>query len=364
MDTFYFFASKKDLCNIFEEIERQVDIKYYREWAYQEINKTEKPPIEFNTIEEIADNHGECYLIGFKNEKMKTFVQKIESEDRNRYGTLYRDNNNCVVFAGGKTWKEFPDTIGDYQIHVDNTLATENSKKLFKIIVNRIKHNCILIKDTASFYIGKDLYKVKERYVFYGMCFGFPKIITETGEAKRWWRNKNVRDILDKPLERQFQFLQEVFENKRLQDFEQELKNRTEDYEIYEAIMYKLLISSNLLLIEIIVVLFNDTCTVKSPLYISKSAMEELKDIVIDLAFSQKVSGLKLLLENIGKIPYNGYKCGSKAIIITLLKKKYFNLFMESLECISYKDKEIVKRILADISDKKLLNQVSAALKL
>ena len=92
--------------------------------------------------------------------------------------------------------------------------------------------------------------------------------------------------------------------------------------------------------------------------------MEELKDIVIDLAFSQKVSGLKLLLENIGKIPYNGYKCGSKAIIITLLKKKYFNLFMESLECISYKDKEIVKRILADISDKKLLNQVSAALKL
>lgn len=59
IDAIYFFASNKDLYNIFGVIEKEFDIKYCACYAYAENGK--KADIEFNKIEEIADSYREVY---------------------------------------------------------------------------------------------------------------------------------------------------------------------------------------------------------------------------------------------------------------------------------------------------------------
>lgn len=357
MDTINFFASDKDLSDIFGNIEKELDIKYCMEYAYTEKGEKEKPQTEFSTIGEIEkDDQGIRYLIGPKAENMQTFRYKLD-DNRFRYGTLYCDNRNCIMFTGGR---KFPDMIGDYQLHIAKEYKTEFADKLFKRIVKEIKEKCVKIKGLYPIvYVGNELYNNKENYVFNGMNFAFPIIVTETDEIKTWWSNPNVRQFMDKSMTEQMQFLRDVFSTEKWQTLH--YKNRTEDYEIYEGVMCKLWNNKDISLLKDIVVLFNDDVKGRSPVS-GSTVMEELRDIAIDLAFSQKADGFKILLENLKNIPSAGYHCGCKELMTTLLKKKYFETFKESLLTITDETKVLVKNVLGDISNKRLLNEVNEAI--
>ena len=353
MDTIHFFASDKDLCDIFENIEKELDIKYCMEYAHTKKGIKEKPQIEFHTIGEIQkEDKGIDYLICPKAENMQTY-RHILDDNSFRYETLYCDNKNSIVYKGGR---KFPDMIGDYQLHIAKEYGTEFADKLFKRIVKEINKKCVKIRGLYPiFYVGNELYNNRENYVFFGMNFRFPIILTETGEVKRWWSNPNVRQFMDKSITEQLRFLQDVFSSEKWKTLH--YKNWTEEYEIYEGVMYKLCINNDLSLLKDIAVLYDDNVTGKSPLVAWKTVMEELRDIAIDLAFSQKADGLKILLENLKYVPSAGYHCGCKELITILLKKKYFETFKESLFIITDETKALVKKILEDITDKRTQDQ-------
>lgn len=112
MDIMNFFASDMDLSDIFGRVEKDIDIKYIIMYAYTKIGKRDKPQTEFDTIDEVLRNldaeydSSICYLIGSKSEKMDTWAQALESEDRDRYTTHYCDNTNCILLTGGQKYPE------------------------------------------------------------------------------------------------------------------------------------------------------------------------------------------------------------------------------------------------------------------
>lgn len=206
------------------------------------------------------------------------------------------------------------------------------------------------------------MYKNIEGYILLSQRSLFPLIVTETNEAKRWWKNPNVRKFMDKPIIEQLPFLQDVFSQKRLKIFglsNIQRKDWTEDYEIYEGIMYKLWINKDLSLLKDVAALFDDGVKVKEPFYMRKTAMEELRDIEIDWAFSQKADGIKLLLENLKNVPSAGFYCGNMEVIKTLFRKKYYETFKESILNVTDETKEIIRNTVENISDKRLLKQVN-----
>lgn len=357
IDVIYFFASNKDLCNIFGVIEKEFDIKYCACYAYAENDK--KADIEFNEIEEIADSYGEIYYIVQKTQIMQTDCYVLEDQTRKRYVTKC-DNHNCLTF---RTPANNPNGYeGDYEVHIPKEYKTEFTEALFKRIVREIKGNCMKIEYITPLYVGKEMYKNIGDYIFLSQRSLFPLIVTETNEAKRWWKNPNVRKFMDKPIIEQLPFLQDVFSQKRLKNFELsniQRKDWTEDHEIYEGIMYKLLINKDLSLLKDVAALFDDGVKVKEPFYMMKTAMEELRDIEIDWAFSQKADGIKILLENLKNVPSAGFHCGNKEVIKTLFKKKYYETFKESLLNVADDTREIIRNTVEDISDKRLLKQVN-----
>lgn len=360
MSSINFFASSEDLTNIFGKVEEEFDLKYCKEYADPEPGKSEKPQIEFHTIDEIVNNERDHYLICAKGEIIQT-NRIVTIDNETRYITRYSNNKNCVVLSKKA---DPPDAIGDYQLYIADNFDSEYAKKLFKRFVKEIKSNCVRVKCISPFYVGRELYKNKEDYVFGGMNFAFLQIVTETGEAKRWWRNPNVREFMEKPMEDHLQFLRDVFSNKVLQNFDEEQKRRTEDYEIYQGVMYKLLMIKDLGIISVLFSLFDDGAKVRTPFYARKSAMEELRDMAIELAFSKKADGFKVLLENLKNVPDAGYNCGKLELITTLLKKRYFETFKESLPLVTDETKEIIKDILDDISIKRLQDQVNETMNL
>ena len=54
---------------------------------------------------------------------------------------------------------------------------------------------------------------------------------------------------------------------------------------------------------------------------------------------------------------YGYYHCGNKELIRTLLKKKYYALFRESLTQVTDETKALVKKTLETIDDKRLQKQ-------
>lgn len=347
MDTIYFFVSDIDLCSIFEKIEQEFDLKYCAELLYSGIGDSEKPRIEFDTIGEITDDLGTGrlgYLIAQKSEEIHTFCRNLEHENKIQYNTYYDKNRNSVSLRGGK---KYPDMLEDYQVHFAKEFESEFAAILFKRIVRQVKQNCTKVKNNAPFYVGNEIYKSKEDYVFYGMRFAFPLIITKENEVKRWWRNQNVMQFTDKPLIEELDFLREIFADKKLQNYADEYNNRTEDYEKYEAVMYKLAINNDLSLLKDIVTLFDESVKVRSPFCATKTAMEELRDMVIDLAFSKKTDGITILLESLKYVPAAGYHCGCKGNIKILQKKKYLETFKESLLEVTDETKKLVEKLLA-----------------
>lgn len=364
MDTIYFFASIRDLCNIFGIIEKEFEIKYCAHYVYAEEGNTEKHSIEFNTIEEIADNYGEIYYIVQKNQAMNTVCQMLQDEKKVRYITKC-DSHNCLTF---RVKKKNPNGYeGDYEIHIPREYETEFTSTLFKRIVQEIKRNCVKINNISPFYVGKEMYNGIEDYVFLSQCSLFPLIVTETNEVKRWWKNPNVRQFMDKPIKEQFLFLQDVFSQRRLEDIELSHVRRedwTEDHEIYEGIMYKLWQNRDLSILKDIAVLFDDSVRVKEPFYMKQTVMEELRDIEINLAFSQKAYGISILLDNLKNVPRTGYNCGNKEVIKTLFKKKYYMTFKEGLLNVTNETKEIIRNTVEDISEKRLQIQVNEVIDL
>lgn len=360
MDIMNFFASDRDLSGIFRSVEKDIDIKYTIMYAYTEIGKRDKPQTEFDTIDEVIRNFEAgynrriLYLIGSQSEKMDTWAHTLESEDRDRYITDYCDNKNCILLIGGE---KYPNWIGDYQVQIARQYGSQFADDLFKRVVKEIRRNCVKVKAISPFYVSSELYQNKENYIFYGMRFAFPQIVTEACEAKRWWQNPNVREFMDRPIAEHLQYLKDIFANKELQNLNYE--NRTEQYEIYEGVLYKLSLNKDLTIIKDIAALFDDNVNIASPLYITKSIMEELKDIIIELAYFHKREGFKVLLENLKSIPNAGYDCGKKELIITLFKKKYYETFKESLSDVTEDTKIQIKEILGNISNKRLQGQVN-----
>lgn len=350
MDTIYFFALKEDLYHIFGKIEEQFDLKYCPERVDVHIDNTEAPQLEYDKIKEIIGNGAIRILISEKSNKMDTYYRETDKEAY--YKTEYSKNCNCVVFNGGRV---YPEMIGDYQLHIHRPYGSVYASKLFEQLVKIVKRNCVKISNISPFYVGKEMYKHKNSFVFFGQCFAYPLVITDDGEAIRWWSNENVRLFMRKPIVDQLVFLNEVLSNRKINDYNEELKNNTESYQMYNGVMFNLANDKELGIFDKIMPLFNDESEALSPLTGGKTAMEELRDIVINLAFSQKEKGVKALLDRLENISNKGYNCGSKSIIQILLKKKYIDIFKESLINTPDQNKKLVKAILSDITEKRLM---------
>lgn len=350
MDTIYFFAINEDLYTIFGKIEEEFDIKYCAERVDVSIEDTEVPRIEYNSIKEFVGKGTIRILISEKSEQINTYYRKTDREAY--YKTEYDKNRNCVVFNGGKV---SPTMISDYQLHIYIPYGSIYATKLFKRIVQEVKRNCVKINSIIPFYVGNEMYKYKDDYVFLGQRFAYPLKITNEGGAIRWWHNENVRLFMGKPLEEQLLFLNEVFLNRIINDYDEELKNNSVNYQMYNGVMFNMANYKGIDLIDKIMPLFNDDSKALSPLTGGKTAMEELRDIAINLALSYKEDGIRVLLDSLKNIPNKGYNCGSKSIIQILLKKKYNTTFQMSLANSSIQTKNLVKAILDDITEKRLM---------
>lgn len=359
IDTIYFFASKKDICNIFYKIEREFEIKYCMTRADKKAGETGMPKMEFDTIEEIADDCHAAhmiqpfYLIAPKTEVMKSYQQALKDrDDIERYCMDYTENRNSVMLKGMQQHK---DLTHDYYVHIDRKLETEFSGMLFKRIVREVKQNCVRIKYNTPVYIGKELYKGRGELVFCGersKCF----TVTETDEAKEWFRNPKVRAFADQTFKEQISFLQDVFCGKKLKDFERERKEFSEDYQIYRVAMSQPWKIKDLTFFRELFALFDDTVLVDdafSPI----TAMEGLCEASVYAASAHKPDGIRILLEHLSWIPEKGYHCGCEGIVRLLLKKKYFEIFKMSMEDVTEDTKLLIKKILEGLTDKKTANQ-------
>jgi len=317
------------------------------------------PKMEFDTIEEIADDcHAvhkiqPFYLIAPKTEVMNTYRQALKDrDDIERYCMDYTENRNSVMLKG---MQQHEDLTCDYYVHIARELETEFSGILFKRIVREVKRNCVRIKYKTPIYIGKEMYGNKGELVFSGersKCF----TLTETDEVKEWYRSPKVRAFADKPFKEQLSFLQDVFYGKKLADYKKEAKEFSEDYQIYIVAMSQPWRIKDLTLLKEIFPLFDDEVSAASPSR-TKTAMEDLCEASVYVASAQKPDGIRILLDSLCLIPEKGYHCGCEGIIRLLLKKKYFEKFKLSMGNVAEDTKELLKKILQGLTDKNAENQ-------
>lgn len=359
IDTIHFFASREDLCNIFNAVEQEFDIKYCIESADKEVAKDEMPKMEFDTIEEIADDCNAAhliephYLIAPKTEVMKTEWHVLKNrDDIVRYHMNYNANWNSVVLKG---MEKHEDLTNEYYVHVNRKHETEFSGAIFKRIVREVKRNCVRVKAVTPIYIGKEMYKNKDELVFSGMrCGAFT--VTEANEAKTWYRSPKVREFADKPFLEQLAFLQDVFYGKELKNFKEERKSRSDDNQMYRVASSQIWRIKDLCLLKEVFALFDDDVKVDAA-WSAQTAMEDLCDAAIYVASAHKPDGIRILLDSLKYIPEKGYHCGCEGIIRILLKKKYFEKFKIGLASAAEDTKKLVKKILEGITDKRTLDQ-------
>lgn len=359
IDTIYFFAAREDLCNIFNAIEQEVDIKYCAGRADQEAGKNEMPKMEFDTIEEIADDCNAAhanqpfYLIAQKTEVMKKYRQALKDrDDIDSYRMIYTENKNCVLLKG---MQKHEDLTCDYYVHIAREFETEFSGMLFKRIVREVKRNCVSVKYNTPIYIGKEMFKNKDGLVFSGGrsgCF----TLTETNEVKEWHRSPKVREFADRSFGEQLSFLRAVFCGEKLKNYKEERENFSEDFQIYMVACSQVWGIKNLSLLKEVFALFDDDVKALSPPG-TLTAMEYLCDASIYVASVQKPDGIRVLLDSLHFIPEKGYHCGCEGIVRILLKKKYFERFKTSLADVTEDTKKLVKNILEGLTDKKTVNQ-------
>ncbi len=359
IDTIYFFASKEDIRNIFHMVEQEFDIKYCMTTVDKKAGEKEMPKMEFDTIDEIADDCHAAhaiqpfYLIAPKTEVMKTYRQALKDQDDiERYRMVYPENKNSLLLKG---MQKHEDLTYDYYVHIARELETEFSGTLFKRIVREVKRNCVLIKYSSPIYIGKEMYKEKEKFVFHGERCGCVAI-TETGEAKEWHRSPKVREFVDKPFQEQLSFLRDVFYGRELINYEKEKKEFTEDFQVYAAAMALPWGIKDLALLKEVFALFDDEVKTPAPSG-TTTAMENLCEASVYAASVQKPDGIRILLDNLQWIPEKGVHCGREGIVKLLLKRKYFERFQAGLGDVAEDTKILVKNILEGLTDKRTAEQ-------
>lgn len=359
IDTIYFFASREDLCNIFRAVELEFDIKYCATRADKETGKNEMPKMEFESIDEIADDcnaaHGiePFYLIVPRTEVMKIYRQTLKDRnDIDRYCMNYTENGNGVLLQG---MRKHEDLTCEYYVHIARKLETEFSGLLFHKITGEVRRNCVRIKNIAPTYIGKDMFQSRDKRIFSGErcgCF----TVTEANEAKKWYRSPKVREFADQSFGEQISFLHSVFSREALKDYHEEMKNFSEEYQIYILAMSKIWGMKDLSFLKEIFALFDDDCEVESPSG-TMTAMEYLDEALICAAASQKPDGMRILLDHLCYVPKKGYHCGCEGIVRLLLKKKYYESFRISLPEAAEESRELVKKVLEGLTDKRTERQ-------
>lgn len=359
IDTIYFFASREDICNIFHEVEREFDIKYCMTRMDKIVGEKGMPNMEFNTIEEIADDCHAAhriqpfYLIAPKTEVMKIYRQVLKDrDDVERYCMNHTENGNSVILKG---MQKHEDLTFDYYVHINRRDETEFSGLLFKKVVREIKRNCVRIKCNTPVYIGKEMYKSKKELVFSGVRCGCITV-TEADEAKEWYRNPNVRAFSDKPFTEQFSFLRDVFRGKVLKNYKEERDIFSEAFQMYMVASAQVWKIKDLSFLKDVFGLFDDDVRVPSPSGAS-SAMEYLCEASVYAASIQKPDGMRMLLECLCQIPEKGYFCGCEGIVKLLLRKKYFEKFKMSVEGVTEDTKKLILKILEGLNDKNTVNQ-------
>ena len=355
LSSLHFFASKQDLCIIFQAVEQEFPIKYCLTRADQDPGKEELPRMEFDSIEEIADGFTAAHsiapfcLITPKTEVLEVFQLRMQRDDIARYCLDYRKNTNGVLLKG---MEKHEDLTCEFYVHINREHETEFSAALFKSIIREIKRNCVRVKNTAPTYIGKKMYKERENHIFHGeRCGAFT--VTAANEAKEWYRRPEVRKFADKPFRDKLSFLQRVFEGKEIKDYERERKNFSEDFEIYrlaEGAVWKI---KDLSLLKETFALFDDDVKVPSSPG-TRTAMEYLCEASVYAASIQKPDGIRMLLEQLRYVPEKGYHCGCEGMIRILLKGKNFEKFQTSLAAANRDTKVLVKKILEGLTDKRM----------
>lgn len=345
VDTLYFFASDEDIYKIFETIERKFDIKYCIERTKS--NCDHESILEFDSIQDLELNQTK-YLITKKDKVMNTVYRKVH----HFYENYYPDNKESIQFAGRELYPH--NELSDFRLHINLDYKSDYAKMLFKHIVKEVKRNCIKIDYYLCPYMGKELYINKKNYVYFCQRALSPIIITDSGEPERWWWNEEVRLFMKRPIDDQLYFLTKVLSNALINDYKGEFKSQTVNYQIYEGVFSKLFTIGDLVFLKKILPLFNDNSNAISPNGVVKKTMVDLQELVIDLAFSYKADGISFLVKNLNLIPEIGYNSGSVAIVKALLKKKYIEFFKQSFLDITQDDKERLKSILNDISEKRL----------
>lgn len=354
LSSFHFFASKQDLCTIFQTIEQEFPVKYCLTRADQEPDREELPKMEFDTIGEIADDFTAAHriaphcLIMPKTETLEVYRQRMQRDDIARYCLDYRKNTNGVLLKG---MEKHEDLTHEFYVHIDRGHETEFSVVLFKSMVREIKRNCVRVKNTAPTYIGKEMYKERENRIFYGeRCGAFT--VTAADEAKEWYRRPKVREFADRPFREKLSFLQRVFNGEEIKDYEKEREDFSEDFEIYglaEGAVWRI---KDLSLLKEAFALFDDRVKVPSSPGTS-TAMEYLCEASVYVASVQKPDGIRMLLEQLRYVPEKGYHCGCEGMVRVLLKGKNFDRFKTSLTGVDRDTKALVKKILEGMTDKR-----------
>lgn len=276
-----------------------------------------------------------------------------DRDDIKRYRMSYPDNQNSIMLKGMQKHK---DLTFDYYVHIAREFETEFSGMLFKRIIREVKRNCVSIKYTAPVYIGKEMYKNKDRLVFSGeRTSAFT--VTNTDEAKEWYRQPKLRAFADKSFTEQLAFLQDVFYGKELKNYKEEEKNFSENYQIYRIAASQPWRIKDLSLLKEIFALFDDDIKTPAAFKAMATAMEDLCDASVYVASRQKPDGIRILLEHLHDIPKKGYHCGCEGIVRILLKKKYYERFKICLTDVTDDTKVLVKTILESITDKKTAGQ-------
>ena len=355
LNSLHFFASKQDLCNIFQTVEWEFPVKYCLTKADQDPGREELPKMEFDTIEEIADDFTAAHsiaphcLITPKTETLEVYRLRMQRDDVVRYGADYRKNTNGVLLKG---MEKHEDLTCEFYVYIDREHETEFSSALFKSVIREIKRNCVRVKNTAPTYIGKEMYQERENRIFHGeRCGAFT--VTAANEAKEWYRRPKVREFADKPFREKLSFLQRVFDGKEIKDYEKERKDFSEDFEIYGLAGGAVWGIKDLSLLKEVFALFSDEVKVPSSPGTS-TAMEYLCEASVYAASVQKPDGIRMLLEQLRYVPEKGYHCGCEGMIRILLKAKNFDKFKTGLANVDRDTKALVRKILEGITDKRM----------
>ncbi|MCM1089345.1 MAG: hypothetical protein NC092_07960 [Butyrivibrio sp.] len=180
--------------------------------------------------------------------------------------------------------------------------------------------------------------------------------VTESDETKGW--NPRVRELTafyNKDIKQHISFLCDVFYGRELKDYSEEKRKFSKDFQFYILSMSKLWEIEDLTSLKEVFALFDDEVLMPAPSD-TRTAMKELCEASVHSA-SRKPDGIRILLDHLCEIPQRGYRCGCEGIVRLLLQKKYFDKFKMSIGDVTEDTRELLKRILEGLPDKRTVER-------